>query len=89
MGPAAASPLDAEATTVEGSADRPAPSVAPAAAGEAPSALVLGATATLGGDGALEAAGGSVTVGAAGAGGGGAAGVEEAGCVKGSLGSER
>src|SRR5262252_2965836 len=80
MGPAAASPLGGEATTVEGSADRPAPSVAPAAAGEAPSALVLGATATLGGDGALDAAGG---------GGGGAAGVEGAGCVKGSLGRGR
>jgi hypothetical protein len=89
MGPEAASPLGAEATAVEGSEDRPAPSVAPAAGGEAPTALELGATATLEGDGALEAAGGSVTVGAAGAGGGGAAGVEGAGCVKRSLGSGR
>ena len=89
IGPAAASPLGAEATAVEGSADRPVPSVAPAAAGDGPTALVLGATATLGGDGALEVAGGSVTVGAAGAGGGGAAGVEGAGCVKGSLGRGR
>src|SRR5262245_25464667 len=88
MGPAAASPLGAEASVVEGGADRPAPSVGPAAAGDAPTALVLGATATLGGDGALEDAG-SLTVGAAGAGGGGAAGVEGAGCVKGSLGSGR
>src|SRR5262249_587028 len=83
------SPPGAEATAVEGSEDRPAPSVAPAAAGEAPTPLVLGATATLGADGALEAAGGSVTVGAAGAGGGGAAGVGGAGRGKGRLGGGR
>jgi len=84
----AASPLGAEATAVDVGADRPAPSVVPAAAGDAPTALVLGATATLGGDGAFETAG-SLTVGAGGASGGGAAGVEGAGCVKGSLESGR
>jgi len=88
MEPAAASPLGAEATAVEDGADRPVPSVAPASAGDVLTALVLGAAATLGDDGAFEAAG-SLTFGAGGAGGGGAGGVEGAGWVKGSLGSGR
>src|SRR5215470_15235269 len=89
MGPAAASPLGAEATDVaDDEAGRPALSIAEDAAG-APVALALEGAGSLDAPGVLGAGGASATVGAGGAGGGATADGGGAGCVKGSLGSGR